>query len=193
MQLRAGKITGSSDGKIMANYGKAFGEPAKAIAVEIADIMLGGSPSDNGHTNAHMERGHEEEPIARMKYQEEYFCEVGNGGFFDNGKTGCSPDGIVDGGNLIEIKSVIKAVHYACLKRKSYDPKYKWQLIFNLKESGAEWIDFVSFCSTMNDKKKLYVSRIYAEDVQKEFEMIDSRLAEFWELVEETKRNILKA
>ncbi len=36
LELRAGKATGSAIPKIMANDGKAFGEPAKRLAVEIA-------------------------------------------------------------------------------------------------------------------------------------------------------------
>ncbi len=37
MELRAGKVTGSAIPKIMANYGKAFGEPAKKYATNIID------------------------------------------------------------------------------------------------------------------------------------------------------------
>jgi hypothetical protein len=214
MELRAGKVTGSPMSKVMAHYGKPggrvvykkigkkrvkdytiaspiFGDPAIAIAIEVADVALGGTPSDNNYTNFHMERGHEEEPLAIDAYEAEYFVEVGNGGFYDNGATGCSPDGIVDG-NLIEVKSVIKKVHFANIQRKSYDPAYKWQYFHNLKESGAEWIDCISFCRNYHIDGRLFVHRIYAEKSQNEFKMIDSRLNAFFELVEDIKQKMME-
>ena len=75
-QLRAGKVTASSLNKIMANYGKAFGDPAKKYAVDIAVQQLTGATSGGGYTNEHMDRGHEEEPLAVMDYESQYFCTV---------------------------------------------------------------------------------------------------------------------
>ena len=178
LQARSGKLTGSAIAKVMANYGKAFGEPAKKLAVNIAVEQVTGKPIANGYTNEHMERGHEEEPVARMLYESEYFCDVENGGFFDNGDTGCSPDGIVDTG-LVEIKSAIPSIHYARIKKNSFDSAYKWQLLFNLKETGKEWIDFISYCSTFTPSKKLFVFRVNAGDYKEEFKMMEYRIAEF--------------
>lgn len=64
-ELRAGKLTSSKLGIVMANYGKALGEPAKKYAVNIAIEQITGEPIASTFTNAHMERGHEQEPIAR--------------------------------------------------------------------------------------------------------------------------------
>jgi hypothetical protein len=186
---RSGKLTGSAAAKVMANYGKAFGEPAKKLAVDIAVEQITGKPISSDYSNSHMERGHEEEPIARMLYESEYFCDVTNGGFYDNGDTGCSPDGIC-GDGLIEIKSAIPSIHYARIKRNSFDPAYKWQLLFNLKESGKNWIDFISFCSTFTDNKKLFVHRVNAVDYQNEFEMMKTRIAEFMAEVTLIKQDI---
>lgn len=190
MELRAGKITGSNMAKIMANYGKAFGDPAKRLAVDIAVIELGGSITENGYTNADMERGHEQEPIARKLYEDEHFIEVSSGGFFDNGQTGTSPDGLVYDDGIIEIKSVINPQHYACIVRNCYDPAYKWQIHHELKEADREWLDYISFCSTFPKDKKLFVYRLYSESAKKEFSMIEQRIKEFRELVEKTKENI---
>ena len=84
--LRAGKVTASSLNKVMANYGKAFGDPAKKYAVDIAVQQITGSTSGGGYSNEHMDRGHEEEPLAKMLYEETYFCDVTNGGFFEDGR-----------------------------------------------------------------------------------------------------------
>ena len=190
--MRSGKATGSAIAKIMANYGKAFGDPAKKLAANIAVEQLTGKNISSNYSNDHMQRGHEQEPIARMLYEEIYFCDVANGGFFDNGLTGCSPDGLVDDNGVIEIKSVIASVQYATLKRGTYDPAYKWQLNFNLKETGRDWIDYISFCQEFPDNRKLIVYRMNTDEQQEEFKMMDLRLTEFKSLVDEIKRDIAR-
>ena len=190
--LRSGHMTGSAISSVMANYGKAFGESAKKLAANIAVEQITGKNIPSSYSNAHMQRGHEQEPIARMLYEETYFCDVDNGGFFDNGFTGCSPDGLVDDDGVIEIKSVIASVQYATLKRGTYDPAYKWQLNFNLKETERDWIDYASFCQEFPDNRRLIVYRMNKDEQQKEFEMMDLRLIEFKSLVDEIKQDITK-
>lgn len=190
LQLRSGKVTGSAISKIMANYGKSFGEPAKKLAVDIAIEQITGKRIENNYTNDHMERGHEQEPIARQLYESEYFCKVDNGGFYDNGDTGCSPDGLISDVGVIEIKSVIPSVQYKTVKRNAPDPAYKWQLVFNLKETGRDWIDYVSFCLDFPEDKKLFVKRINKSELTEEFKQIDLRLIEFKSLVDEVKHDI---
>jgi len=189
--LRAGKVTASSLNKVMANYGKAFGDPAKKYAVDIAVQQITGATSGGGYSNEHMDRGHEEEPLAKMLYEETYFCDVTNGGFFEDGDTGTSPDGLVSTDGMVEIKSALPAIHYNRIKKQSYDSAYKWQLVGHLKISRRDWVDFISYCSSFPDDKKLYVHRSYKEDFSKEFEMVDARLKEFRTLISETKATIL--
>lgn len=188
--LRLGKLTASSMGAIMANYGKAFGEPAKKLAVKIAcEQLTGRAGFSESYTNAHMDRGHQQEPIARRLYEEQTFIDISNGGFFENGSLGCSPDGLADNG-LIEIKSVIASVHYANIKRNDFDPAYKWQKYFNLMFTGRDWIDFVSYCADFPEDTQLFIHRKYKEECTKEFVMLDRRISEFKALVEESKKLI---
>lgn len=193
LDLRVGLYTSSNAGKVMANYGKAFGDPAKKYAVQIAIEQITGKKQSSDYNNDHMERGHEEEPLARMAYCEEMFCDVSNGGFFGSNFIGCSPDGLVNDCGVIEIKSVIPSVHFANVKRGTVDPAYKWQCIGNLKYTEREWLDFVSFCNTYPDDKKLFVYRIFAKNLQEEFAMLDARTTEFKKLVDETRDNIINA
>ena len=191
--MRAGKLTSSKLGVVMANLGKAFGDPAKKYAVNIAIEQITGSPIASTFTNDHMERGHEQEPLARALYEQETFCTVLNGGFYDGGFIGCSPDGRVSEVGGIEIKSVIAPVHFANIKRQNVDPAYKWQCIGNLKFMGVEWLDFVSFCTDFPEDKQLYTHRLYAKDLSEQFEVIDSRTSEFEALVKSTKETILNS
>jgi hypothetical protein len=190
LQLRAGRITSSSLGKVMANYGKAFGDPAKAYAVSICIERMTGKPVSNGFSNEHTERGHEQEPDARMAYAAETFCDISNGGFFEVDDLGCSPDGLVYQDGIIEIKSVIPSVHFANLKRQSIDPTYKWQLFGNLKMTGRDWIDFISYCADFPEGMRLYTCRTYAKTLVEEFKQIDTRLDEFRKLIDETMKTI---
>lgn len=192
--LRVGKITSSKLGCIMANFGKPFGDPAHKYAVNIALEQITGRKAEGGYTNDDMARGHEQEPIAREAYQDRFFCDVTNGGFYEIGDYGCSPDGHIDKNGLIEIKSAIPSVHYERIRKQSCDSTaYQWQMIGNVKAAEKEYIDFVSYCQDFHDDGKLFVIRNYAECFVKQFEMIDERLFEFRELIATTKQSIINS
>ena len=192
-ELRGGKLTSSKLGVIMASYGKAFGEPAKKYAVNIAIEQITGNAIASTYTNEHMQRGHDQEPIARELYEDTNFCDVTNGGFFESEFVGCSPDGLVDDDGVIEIKSVIGTTHFATIKRQNVDPAYKWQCIGNLLFTGREWIDFISYCEEFPEDKQLFVKRLHKADLSEEFEMIKNRIEEFKLLVESTKKLIIES
>ena len=180
-QLRLGKVTASNFGIIMANDGKAFGDPAKRYALQLALERINGRKAEHSFTNANMERGHEQEPVARMLYEDLFFCDVDNGGFFDCGDVGDSPDGLIGSDGVIEIKSVIAPTHYATRKRGSFDPAYRWQIVGHLDCTGRDWVDFVSYCSDFPDDEQLLVYRTWRGDVSDELERLRARRAEFIE------------
>lgn len=188
--LRLGKVTGSMFGCFMANEGKAFGDPAKDYALRIALEIVNGKKAEFSFTNDHMERGHEQEPIARMLYEEEFFVDVGNGGFFDHGTYGDSPDGLVGGDGVVEIKSVIAKTHYATLRRGSFDPAYRWQLVGHLDCTDRKWIDFVSYCSDFPRSKQLIVHRLHRNECEDELSRLRVRRSAFIGLVNETLQAI---
>jgi len=191
--MRGGKLTSSKLGVIMANYGKAFGEPAKKYAVNIAIEQITGNPIASNYSNEHMERGHEQEPVARALYEDETFCDVTNGGFFGSDFIGCSPDGLVCDDGVIEIKSVISSVHYSNVKRQNVDPAYRWQCYGNLKFTDRKWLDFISYCADYPQGKQLFIYRIKPEDLTEEFKQIDDRIQQFKKLVDDTKKSIIES
>jgi hypothetical protein len=188
--LRIGKATASNFACFMANDGKAFGDPAKRYALQLALEILTGQRDESGFSNEHTERGHEQEPIARMLYEEENFVEVGNGGFFDCGDYGDSPDGLVLSDGVLEIKCVIPSTHYATIVRQSFDPAYRWQLIGHLNCTGRQWVDFVSYCPQFPVEKRLITNRLHADECKDEIKRLEDRRADFLELVQQTVRNI---
>ena len=193
MQLRLGRVTASNFACFMANDGKAFGDPAKKYALQIALEIATGKKAEFSFSNEHMERGQEQEPIARMLYEQERFVDVTNGGFFDCGDYGDSPDGLVGEDGLIEIKSVIASTHYATMKRNSYDPAYKWQLVGHLDCSEREWVDFVSYCADFPESKSLLITRIYRGECTDELERLRARRTEFIALVQNTLNELKDA
>lgn len=190
LELRLGKPTCSMFGTFMANYGKDFGDPAKREALRIALERLTGKKAEHSFSNDHTERGHEQEPLARMLYAEEHFAEVSNGGFFDCGDWGDSPDGLIGAPGVLEIKSVIASTHYANIQRGNYDPAYKWQLVGHIDCTGRDWVDFASYCSDFPRDSQLCVYRLNREDCEDELKMLHDRRAQFLELIEKTAKTI---
>jgi hypothetical protein len=191
--LRSGRVGGSDAAKVMANYPKAFGTQANDLAVKLALEQINGEPIISDYSNQHMDRGREQEPVAKALYEAEHFTDVTNGGYFIlSDIEGASPDGRVGDNGLIEIKSVIYSTQFATVKRREPDPAYKYQLFHELRCSGLEWIDYVSYCSTFPQGRQLFTYRIFAEDCGDAFRAIGSRMDEFRELVEDKKSVILR-
>lgn len=190
MALRCGKATASNFACFMANDGAAFGEPAKRYALQLALERITGKKAEFGFKNDEMERGQQQEPVARMLYEDERFCEVTNGGFFDCGEWGDSPDGLVGADGIIEIKSVIASVHYATLRRASFDPSYKWQLVGHLDCTGRDWVDFISYCSDFPESSQLIVYRQDLDDFKEELKRLEDRRSQFLELLHSTMNSI---
>jgi hypothetical protein len=190
MALRLGKATASKFGIIMANEGKTFGDPAKDYALQLALEQVTGKRAEFSFSNDHMERGHEQEPIARELYAEMSFVDVKNGGFFDWSCYGDSPDGLVGNDGVVEIKSVIAKTHYATLRRGSFDPAYRWQLVGHLDCTQRDWVDFISYCSDFPPNRQLITYRLYRDDCQDEIKRLQDRRGEFLALVQETRHAI---
>lgn len=188
--LRLGKATASNFGKFMANDGKAFGDPANRYALQIALERVTGRKAEYSFRNDDMERGHEQEPLARLIYEEQNFVDVANGGFFDCGDHGDSPDGLVNDDGVVEIKSVIASTHEANIRRGAPDPAYRWQLLGHLDCTGRQWVDFVSYCADYPEWNQIVVYRINRTDayVADDLARLATRRAAFLDLIQ-TKHN----
>lgn len=182
--LKLGKASSSSYSKFMANCGKAFGEPAQRYALQLALERVTGRKAEYSFRNDDMDRGHEQEPLARLLYQEQEFVDVTNGGFFDWGDYGDSPDGLVDDNGVVEIKSVIASTHEATIRRGKYDPAYRWQIVGHFDGTKREWVDFVSYCSDFPEWNQLVVYRTWRPEVAADLQQLAERRAEFLALVQ---------
>jgi len=185
-ELRTGKITMSHGGEVMANDGKAFGNPAKEYAEKVALEQVTGERDETGSfKNSYMDRGNELEPTARDLYEIETFSKVTNGGFHYLDDLGDSPDGRVGEKGCIEIKCVIPKTHWKRLKKGGYDLSYKWQIQGHLWIGNCDWCDFVQYCPEMPPSKRLYVYR-----VERDEEMIQAMKVRFDLFRKEVAENV---
>lgn len=185
LDLRMGKATASNYACIMANDGRAFGDPAHRYALKIALERITGRRAEYSFKSEDMERGNVMEPFGRALYEERYFVEVTNGGFFDHGDWGDSPDGLVGDHGILELKSVIASVHEANIRRGAADPSYKWQIAGHILDTGRDWCDFASYCSDYPEGKQLVVFRTWRKDIAEQLEALANRRAKFIELVQQ--------
>lgn len=94
-----------------------------------------------------------------------------------------TPDGLIgDDG----VKCVIATTHYATLRRKSFDPSYRWQLVGHLDCTDRKWVDFTSFCSDFPERNQLITHRLYREECIDEIARLRERREKFLELITET-------
>ena len=186
-EARRGMITASNFSTIMANYGKAFGNPAIQYAMRVA-IEGETNRSIETFKNEWMERGTELESEARHAYELQTFTSVEETGFHTNGRFGASPDGLVEDG-LIEIKCPKYSTHMDILEKGGYDKSYQWQIRGQMWILDRPWCDFVSYCPDFPEHKQVYIYRV-ERDMKEEDKMIE-RLNEFAKLVEHYK-NVLR-
>jgi putative phage-type endonuclease len=185
VKLRRGRATTSKFAVIMANFGKSFGNPAHEYAMRIALEYVTGQTLDE-YTSPDMERGTELEPYARERYEEETMSEVYNGGFYELGFMGASPDGLVGDDGLIEIKCPKWNTHFKQLVKGGYNSSYRWQIQGQLYVTGRKWCDFISYNDEFPESKQVHIFRVHPD--QGDFEMIGSRLLDFENLVNEYKK-----
>ncbi|MFV8049905.1 lambda exonuclease family protein [Mycobacterium sp. 48b] len=128
------------------------------------------------YVNDDMQRGIDDEPIARDKYSEKYapVTEVGlmirdDWGF----RIGYSPDGLVGDDGLIEIKSRRQKGQLATVLAGHPPIENMAQLMCGLLVSGRKWIDYISWSGGM----PMFVKRVYPD--QRWFDAITKAVAAF--------------
>jgi hypothetical protein len=187
--LRLGKATASNFGTIMANEGKAFGDPAIQYAQRIAIESVTEKQIET-FANDWMQQGKDLEPVARQLYAEQRMLPIEDAGIFvsDCGRFASSPDGLIENGG-IEIKSVKYNTHFTILEKGGFDTKYKWQITGQIWLAELDWVDWISYCPLFPENKQLYVFRVVRDEEM--ITRLQSRLEQFWELVTFYK-NLLK-
>lgn len=159
-RCRMGLPTASEFATVMAS-GRGGGESKtrRTYMLKLAGEIITGRPADN-YTNAHMERGHEQEPDARSKYAFLADCEPQIVGFVRNGDKGCSPDSLIGNDGALEIKTKLAHLQIDILDRDEFPPEHKAQCQGVLWVAEREWIDLACYCPDL----PLFVKRAYRDE-----------------------------
>ncbi|SFC49368.1 YqaJ-like recombinase domain-containing protein [Kushneria avicenniae] len=153
-----------------------FGAGALSYMHQLIGERITGESADAFSGNAHTQRGHTLEPVARELYSEA----TGNAhleqvGIILNHRAGYSPDSLVGSDGLIEVKTKLPKYQIELLIADELPQEHIAQCQGGLWVSEREWIDFVSYWPGM----PLFVKRAYRDEaiIQK----IAERVAAFYE------------
>jgi len=164
---RIGKVTASRINDVMATL-KSCGEAAtrKNYRAQLIAERLTGTKADS-FTNAAMQWGIDNEPIARAMYEIKTGADVEQVGFVDHpsiAMTGASPDGRVGNDGMLEIKCPNTATHIEYLLAGVAPTEYHNQMLWQMECDGRDWCDFVSFDPRMPVAMQLFIVRFNKDE-----------------------------
>ena len=148
LAARTGCLTASRMADIF--YVLKNGDPSaasKSYMLEIIAERLTGSAAQH-YVSEPMRDGLEREPEARAMYEAETGSIVTLAGFVPHPTIefcGASPDGLVDGDGLVEIKCPTDATHVKWILAKEIPGEHIPQMLLQLACTGRQWCDFVAF------------------------------------------------
>ena len=158
---RLGIATASRFSAVLAKVKAGEAAERRNYRAQLVVEKLTGKPVET-YQNAAMQHGTDQEPFARMAFAAKSGLIVEEVGFLRHATidAGCSPDGLIDEGGMIEIKCPFQtAVHIESLKNgmpKEHVPQVQGQMWI----TGRHWVDFVSFDPRMPERLQLFVQRI---------------------------------
>ena len=144
LAARRGIPTASNMKKIITPTGKLSATADKYIAELIGEII----EPDDFEGNKWTERGHLLEPEARAYYEfitGETVTEMGMI-LREDGKAGVSPDGLIGGNGMLEIKCPKPSTHVFWMMKGVLPPEHKPQCHAALHIAEREYLDFISYC-----------------------------------------------
>ena len=159
---RLGKVTASRVADVIAKTKSGYSTSRENYAVELALERITGNRQES-FTNAAMQWGTEQEPVARAAYESTYGMLVEEVGLIPHPTiemSAASPDGLVGSLGLLEIKCPNSATHLKTLLAGKADARYITQMMWQMSCTGREWCDFVSFDPRFPESKRLFVCRV---------------------------------
>jgi putative phage-type endonuclease len=183
---RLGHLTASRASDAIAKVGTAT---RRDYAIQLVTERLTGLQTKS-FTNAAMQWGTEQEPVARAAYEAHTGVFVEQTGFHNHPTIkwlGASPDGFA-GSGLIEIKCPNSNTHVDYLISKEVPAKYKPQMLTQLIVTGRTWCDFVSFDPRLPDHLQLFIVRY--EPTQEDLKTIEIQLVTFLSEVDKMEQSL---
>lgn len=163
LEARRGIVTASTVGRLVTPTLKvARNDTARGYLLNLAAERITGH-IEPVFVNADMQRGTDEEPIARDAYADHRGVTVQEVGFMtttiDGATVGFSPDGLVGEDGLIEIKSRRQKKQVSTILANQVPAENMAQIQTGLLVSGRQWCDFISYSNGMH----LYITRVWPD------------------------------
>lgn len=182
-QDRLGKVTASRIADVMM---KSTAAGYLNYRAQLICERLTGQPTETFQSAA-MLHGTETEPQARALYEMTMGVDVEQVGFVPHPTlpmSGASPDGLIGGDGLVEIKCPQPATHIKTLSGAAIDRKYLLQMHWQMICTDRDWCDFVSFCPALPVEMQLHDERVFRDrDLA---ESISASVTDFLSDVDET-------
>jgi hypothetical protein len=162
LQARCGIVTASVVGQLITakTIKPAANDYSRSLTEQLVAERITGHVEPIIPSRA-MERGTLDEPYAREAYAAHKGVTVDEVGFMvcdDWGfRIGYSPDGLVGGDGLIEIKSRDPKIQLGTILNDEVPLANMAQIQCGLLVSGRKWLDYVSYSGGMH----LYIKRVY--------------------------------
>jgi len=149
LAARLGIPTASEFATILANgKGGAPSKTRQTYLYKLAGELLTGEPMAS-FSNGHTERGHAMEPEARQFYAFMHDVEPKLVGFITNGPKGCSPDSLIAGDGMLEIKTKLPHLMIAAHEHGGFPPDHMAQCQGQLWVAEREWVDLICYWPRM--------------------------------------------
>jgi putative phage-type endonuclease len=164
-EQRLGKVTASRIADVLMKPSTAGFQNYKA---QLICERLTGERSET-FTSAAMQHGTETEPQAAAIYQLSTGVAVEEVGFIEHPNikmSGASPDRLVDGDGLLEIKCPQKTKHIKNLLGEKIDRAYLLQMQWQMACTERDYCDFVSFNPEFPFEMRLSIQTIYRDDAK---------------------------
>ncbi len=193
LQARAGRVTASCFADAISRCQKKsatrnVGDPtavAERYAADLAIELISGQPHGEPPKAWTLDRGHEMEFAARMRYEAITKSFVTESGICidDSGRFAYSSDGLVDDDGLIEIKAPIDSAKILHILATGDTSEYDHQMQGGMWITGRAWCDFLMYVPDLAAVgKDLFVKRVFRDDAF--IDAMVERLAEFDGLVQ---------
>lgn len=196
LQDRVGKVTGSRAADMLSKTAKGVWSAKRAdYMFELAVEKLTNQATEIPYVTKEMKWGTEQEPFARMAYEETTGNLVNESGFFylPDMDAGCSVDGLFEdhmGVGVLESKSPKSTTHIRYLEAGVVPEEYKPQCLHNLWITGADFVDFVSFDPRFPEALQLMIVRWTptSEEIEEHAKAVVEFIGERDQLIEKLYR-----
>lgn len=163
--IRAGKLTGSRIADAFATIKSGWGASRATYQAQLVSERLTGKPQENGFVSKEMQWGIDTEAEARAAYSFFVGHDVVDCAFLEHPTipmAGCSPDGLVSGDGVLELKCPLTSTHISTLLGGSIPGRYVLQMQWAMACGGPErrWCDFVSYDPRLPPSMALFCKRL---------------------------------